>query len=66
MKGWKVFPSDHEALWKVQDSVLVGGNGVLKIAENNYLYTTDNFEDFELRCLFRLSGDANTGLINSG
>ena len=66
MKGWKVFPKAHEGLWKVQDSILVGGDGVLKIAENNYLYTTGHFEDFEFRCLFRLSGDSGTGLINSG
>ncbi|WP_240510870.1 3-keto-disaccharide hydrolase [Algoriphagus antarcticus] len=66
MKGWKALPEKNESLWKVRDSVLVGGDGVLKISENNYLYTTDHFEDFEFRCLFRLSGDADTGLINSG
>lgn len=66
MKGWKAFPEKNQFLWVVRDSVLVGGDGDLKIAENNYLYTTDHFEDFEFRCLFRLSGDADTGLINSG
>jgi hypothetical protein len=66
MKGWKALPEKNQSLWKVRDSVLVGGDGVLKISENNYLYTTDHFEDFEFRCLFRLSGDADTGLINSG
>ncbi|WP_332914577.1 DUF1080 domain-containing protein [Algoriphagus boritolerans] len=66
MKGWHALPEKNRSLWKVQDSVLVGGDGVLNIAENNYLYTTDNFEDFEFRCLFRLTGDSKTGLINSG
>jgi hypothetical protein len=66
MKGWKALPEKNQFLWKVRDSVLVGGDGVLKIAQNNYLYTTDHFEDFEFRCLFRLSGDSDIGLINSG
>lgn len=66
MKGWKVFPKAHEGLWKVQDSVFVGGDGDIKISENNYLYTTAHFEDFEFRCLFKLLGDPTTGLINSG
>jgi hypothetical protein len=66
MKGWKALPEKNQFLWKVRDSVLVGGDGVLRISENNYLYTTDHFEDFEFRCLFRLSGDSDIGLINSG
>lgn len=66
MKGWKIFPEKNQALWTVRDSLLVGGDGIQKIAENNYLYTEDHFGDFELRCLFRLSGDSDTGLINSG
>jgi hypothetical protein len=66
LEGWKALPEKNLSLWKVQDSVIVGGDGIHKITDNNYLYTTDHFEDFELRCLFRLSGDAETGLINSG
>jgi len=66
IEGWKSFPVSNNFLWKVRDSVIVGGDGVLKIAQNNYLYTTDHFEDFEFRCLFRLSGDSDIGLINSG
>lgn len=66
MDGWITLPEKNQYLWKVRDSVLVGGDDVLKISENNYLYTTDHFEDFEFRCLFRLSGDSDIGLINSG
>jgi hypothetical protein len=39
---------------------------VAKIPENTYLYTEKEYSDFEFRCLFRLSGDPKTGLINSG
>lgn len=66
MKGWEVFPEENKVLWKIQDSVFVGGDEEFKIDENNYLYTTDHFEDFEFRCLFKLTGDSSTGLINSG
>ena len=33
---------------------------------NTYLHTVKEYGDFEFRCLFRLSGDQKTGLINSG
>lgn len=66
LKGWKSFPPDYQNLWKVEDSVIIGGNGIDKIPENVYLHTENEYEDFEFRCLFRLSGDPGTGMINSG
>ncbi|MFD2202897.1 3-keto-disaccharide hydrolase [Shivajiella indica] len=66
LEGWKVHPSEHQDLWKVENGIIVGGDGVQKIEENNYLYTEEIYGDFEFRCLFRLTGDASTGLINSG
>lgn len=66
LKGWKVFPSEFQEIWKVKDGVIIGGDGEKKIAENNYLHTEKEYEDFEFRCLFRLSGDPSTGMINSG
>lgn len=66
LKGWKVFPSEFAGLWKVNDGVIVGGDGETNIAENNYLCTENEFENFEFRCLFRLTGDHATGMINSG
>ena len=66
LEGWQVHPSGAEGLWKVENGVIIGGDGIKKIAENNYLYTEEVYGDFEFRCLFRLTGDASSGLINSG
>jgi hypothetical protein len=66
LSGWKVTnPADKE-LWKVVDSVITGGDGTHKIKSNSYLQTEQEYGDFEFRCLFRLSGDGDTGMINSG
>ena len=66
LTGWKVTnPADKE-LWKVVDSVITGGDGTHKIKSNSYLQTVADYGDFEFRCLFRLSGDSRTGMINSG
>lgn len=66
LKGWKVFPAEYEELWTVKDSIIVAGDGVNTVPDNNYLYTEKEYEDFEFRCLFRLTGDHATGMINSG
>lgn len=66
LKGWKVFPAEFEKLWTVKDSIIVAGDGANTIPENNYLYTEGEYENFEFRCLFRLTGDHSTGMINSG
>lgn len=66
LKGWKVFPAEFENLWTVKDGIIVAGDGKNTIPENNYLYTEGEYEDFEFRCLFRLTGDHTTGMINSG
>ncbi|HEV7351249.1 DUF1080 domain-containing protein [Telluribacter sp.] len=66
LTGWKTVDPAHEKLWFVADSVIRSGDGVSKIPENTYLYTTKEYGDFEFRCLFRLSGDPATGMINSG
>lgn len=66
LSGWKTVNPDHGRLWTVADSVIKGGDGRNKIADNSYLYTTKTYENFEFRCLFRLSGNPATGLINSG
>ena len=66
LAGWKTVKPAHQKSWYVQDSVLMTGDRKTKIPENNYLYTEKEFGDFEFRCLFRLSGDPKTGMINSG
>lgn len=66
LKGWQVFPAEFEELWTVKDGIIVAGDGKNTIPENNYLYTEGEYKNFEFRCLFRLTGDHATGMINSG
>ena len=66
LEGWRTFPLEYSELWKVKDNMIIGGDGINKVPENIYLHTEKEFEDFEFRCLFRLSGDPATGMINSG
>jgi len=66
LNGWTtVNPADAE-LWSVKDSIIICGDGVNKIKANTYLQTKKEYANFEFRCLFRLSGDPATGMINSG
>lgn len=66
LTGWKTVDPADAKLWFVKDSVIRSGDGVKKIPANTYLYTLKEYGDFEFRCLFRLSGDPSTGMINSG
>ena len=66
LTGWKTVDPADAKLWFVKDSVIRSGDGVKKIPANTYLYTLKEYGDFEFRCLFRLSGDPATGMINSG
>ncbi len=66
LKGWKTANPDYQSWWSVADSTIRSGDGVKKIPANTYLHTTKEYGDFEFRCLFRLTGDPATGLINSG
>ncbi|MEN2283406.1 DUF1080 domain-containing protein [Algoriphagus sp. SE2] len=66
LEGWEVVNPANGKYWSVVDSVIVGGDGIINIPTNTYLRTTESYEDFEFRALFRLTGDPSTGLINSG
>lgn len=66
LQGWRTAAPGEIKLWQAADSALVSGNGAEKIPSNRYLLTTGEYADFEFRCLFRLTGDPKTGLINSG
>mgnify|MGYP003423031154 FL=1 len=66
LAGWKTVDPAHQQLWYVKDSVMMCGDGINKIPANTYLHTEKEYGDFEFRCLFRLSGDEKTGMINSG
>ena len=66
LTGWKVVNPAHENLWVVKDSTIICGDLIQSIPSNTYLQTENEYENFEFRCLFRLSGDPLTGMINSG
>ncbi|WP_420148378.1 3-keto-disaccharide hydrolase [Spirosoma sp.] len=66
LTGWKTVDPAHASLWFVKDSVIRSGDGIKKIPGNTYLHTLKEYGDFEFRCLFRLSGNPATGMINSG
>ncbi|HRO45545.1 DUF1080 domain-containing protein [Agriterribacter sp.] len=66
LNGWKTVNPADQRLWYVKDSVMMCGDGINNIPSNTYLHTEKEYGDFEFRCLFRLSGDEKTGMINSG
>ncbi|KAA0993313.1 3-keto-disaccharide hydrolase [Dyadobacter aurulentus] len=66
LTGWKTIEPAEMKLWTAADSSLKSGDGKNKIEANRYLFTTKEYGDFEFRCLFRLTGDPKTGMINSG
>lgn len=66
LKGWEVVNKENNNYWSVVDSVITGGDGITNIPTNTYLHTTESYKDFELRFLFRITGDHEKGLINSG
>jgi hypothetical protein len=66
LKGWKTVIKEDAKYWSVVDGLITGGDGVQLIPHNSFLRTVKEYGDFEFRCLFRLTGDPATGLINSG
>jgi hypothetical protein len=52
--------------WRVQDGCLTGGSTTEKVPRNFFLATTRSFQNFDLRLRLKLTGDPNTGMINSG
>jgi len=66
LTGWKAVNPAFAKKWSVIDGSIVSGDGQNKIPKNTYLATTKEYGDFEFRCLFRITGDHKTGLINSG
>jgi len=66
LNGWKVVNPANAKMWSVVDGIITAGDGQKKISKNTYLATDKKYGDFEFRCLFRITGDHKTGLINSG
>ncbi|MFT6796359.1 MAG: hypothetical protein ACJART_001499, partial [Maribacter sp.] len=66
LNGWKTVNQENTTYWSVVDSVITGGDGITNIPTNTYLHTTESYENFEFRALFRIIGSHDKGLINSG
>ena len=66
LKGWKTVKPAKMKEWSVVNGIITCGDNIKKIPANTYLCTEKEYGDFEFRCLFRISGDHKTGLINSG
>jgi uncharacterized protein YciI len=58
--GWE---GDTNRMWRVEKGALVGGNLKETVAHNDFLCTTAEFGDFDLRLKVKLEG---TGFVNGG
>lgn len=59
--GWE---GDTAKTWRIEDGAIVGGSLTAKVPRNEFLATTQEFGDFELRLKFKLTG--TDGQINAG
>lgn len=59
--GWE---GDINTVWRIEDGALTAGSLQKKQANNNFLATTKQFGDFELRLKWKLEG--SEGFVNGG
>ena len=59
-KGWE---GDTINTWHIVNHALVGGSLAQTVPHNEFLSTTESFDDFELTMQFKLVG---TGFVNAG
>jgi hypothetical protein len=59
--GWE---GDTAKTWQIHEGALVGGSLKEKVAHNEFLCTTKEFSNFELRLKFKLVG--TEGFVNGG
>ncbi|MGB8169476.1 MAG: DUF1080 domain-containing protein [Chthoniobacteraceae bacterium] len=59
--GWE---GDTAKTWRIEDGALVGGSLEEKVPHNEFLATTKQYGNFELRLKFKLTG--TDGMINGG
>jgi len=59
-KGWE---GDTVHTWRIENNVLTGGSLRDTVPHNEFLCTTESFNDFELSLQFKLVG---TGFVNAG
>jgi hypothetical protein len=59
--GWE---GDTKKTWRIEDGALVGGSTEQVVPRNEFLCTTKEYGDFELKLKFKLVGDkgANAGV----
>jgi hypothetical protein len=59
--GWE---GDTAKSWRIEQGAIVGGSLTEKVPHNEFLCTTKEFENFELRVKFKLIG--KEGFVNGG
>lgn len=62
LAGWE---GDTDKTWKIEDGAIVGGSLDAVVPRNEFLCTTKTYGDFELKVVFKLTGDkdkANAGI----
>jgi hypothetical protein len=64
LNGWKVVNLKDTSLWSVEQGAITCHNHGELITANSFLQSEKEYQNFEFRCLFRLSGDS--GFVNSG
>jgi hypothetical protein len=53
-EGWE---GDTEKTWRIEDGVIVGGTLDAVVPRNEFLCTKKSYSDFELKVVFKLTGD---------
>lgn len=61
LNGWD---GDTAKTWRVEDGMIVGGDGKTKVPQNEFLATTRSYTNYVLRLKFKLTG--TDGFVNSG
>jgi hypothetical protein len=65
LDGWDVIGKDAQ-FWRVKDGAIMADSLGKKMPRNTFMFTAKEYDHFEFRCKFRLTGDPKTGLVNSG
>lgn len=60
-KGWD---GDTNKTWRIEDGMIIGGDGKTKVPQNEFIATTRNYTNYVLRLKFKLTG--TDGFVNSG
>lgn len=61
LTGWD---GDTAKTWRVEDGMIVGGDGKTKVPQNEFVATVRSYTNYVLRLKFKLTG--TDGFVNSG